>query len=197
MATININLLPEELRSASGGGGMGGDMPPMEALLPMVLAVVVAALIAGVPTLLNMFWLDPRDQAAQATGQQLDADIGKYKAVLRKVKTLSDNKEQLRQQLATLQSVAQGRTPYADMLNELRSLTPEDLWFDSLKTDSAKGEVDLEGEALDYNSVAFFYHNLAHSDFFKNPVLSQTQMSSQGGINLVKFQLNVTMNKPQ
>ncbi|HEY9723056.1 MAG TPA: PilN domain-containing protein [Oscillatoriaceae cyanobacterium] len=197
MATININLLPEELRSGTSGGGGGADLPPMEALVPIVLAVVVAVLIAAVPTLANMLWLDPQDQALQATGQQLDADIGKYKAVLKKVKVLSDNQQELRQQLATLQSVAQGRAPYADMLNELRSLTPEDLWFDSLKTDSTKGTVEVDGDALDYNSVAYFYHNLAHSDFFQDPELGQTEMSSTNGVELVKFQLTVTMHKPQ
>ena len=84
----------------------------------------------------------------------------------------------------------------ADMLNELRALTPANLWFDGLTTDAGKGTMQLTGAALDYSSVAFFQRNLQHSDFFEEPKLGQTQMSAgTNGVSVVKFTIDVSLKK--
>jgi Tfp pilus assembly protein PilN len=197
MTTININLLPEELRPVSGGSG-GGNMPSKEAMLPIGAGLVAAIVLAALPTLFTTMVLEPKAAELSAKDEELTQEINKYNTTLNSLKAIADNKEMLRQQLATLQSVAQGGgVSLADMLNELRALTPANLWFEGLTTDAAKGTMQLTGGALDYSSVAFFQRNLQHSDFFENPVLNQTQMTAnqETGVNVVKFTLDVALKK--
>jgi len=198
MTTININLLPEELRPAAGSGRSGADMPPKEALVPIAIGTVVALAIAAAPTLYTSMVLDPQTQVLTEKDAQLTEEINKYNTTLNSLKAIADNKEMKRQQYATLQSVATGGGPsFADMLNELRALTPANLWFEGLASDSAKGTMQVTGAALDYSSVAFFQRNLQHSDFFENPVLNQTQMNAgqESSVSVVKFTMDIGLKK--
>ena len=197
MTTININLLPEELRPVSGGSG-GGSSMDQGAIVSIAIGVVVAIAFAALPTLISTMYLEPRDAALSARDEELTQEIAKYNTTLNSLKAIADNKEMLRAQLATLQGVASNGGPgLADMLNELRAITPANLWFESLSTDSAKGTMQVQGAALDYGSVAFFQRNLQHSDFFSDPVLGQTQMEG-GDANkpsVVKFTMDITLKK--
>lgn len=198
MTTININLLPEELRPVGGGSSGGGSSLSPEVIGPIAGGLVLAILIAAAPTVYTSMMLDPKVAELSAKDEELTQEINKYNTTLGSLKAIADNKEQLRQQLATLQSVAGNGGPgLADMLNELRALTPANLWFENLATDGGKGTLTLTGAALDYSSVAFFQRNLQHSDFFENPQLGQTQMSTSGqdGVSVVKFSMDITLKK--
>ena len=197
MTTININLLPEELRPVSGGSGGGASMDK-ETLVPIAAGALVAVLLAAVPTLVSSMYLEPRAAELTAQEEELTQEINKYNTTLNSLKAIADNKEMLRQQLATLQSVAQGGgVSLADMLNELRAITPANLWFEGLTTDGAKGTMQVTGAALDYSSVAFLQRNLQHSDYFETPELKQTQMTTgqQSGVSVVKFTMDIGLKK--
>jgi Tfp pilus assembly protein PilN len=196
MTTININLLPEELRARPSGGAIGGvNLPEKDVLVPIGAGAIAALLILMLPGLVTTYYLDPRDQAADQAQSEIEAEINKYNTTLKSLKAIADNKEMLRQQLATLQTVAGGRTPIADQLNELRALTPANLWFDSLKNDTATGKLTLSGSALDYQSVAFFHRNLQHSSYFADPVLSRTEAKEGGkdGPSVVSFAMTLSV----
>lgn len=200
MTTININLLPEELRPISGGGSMGGGgMPEKDVLVPIVAGAIAAIVIGVLPTAFSMIYLEPQAIKLGEDIAALDQEINKYNTTLNSLKAIADNKEMLRQQLATLQSVASGGgVNLADLLNELRAITPANLWFEGLTTDGAKGTMQVTGSALDYSSVAFFQRNLQHSDHFENPVLNQTQMTTSttgGGVTVVKFTMDIGLKK--
>lgn len=198
MTTININLLPEELRPVSGGSMGGGGMPEKDVLVPIVAGAIAAIVIAALPTLASTLYLEPKAAELTLKTEEIDQEINKYNTTLNSLKAIADNKEMLRQQLATLQSVASGGgISLADMLNELRAITPANLWFEGLTTDAAKGTVQVTGAALDYSSVAYFQRNLQHSDFFENPVLNQTAMTAgaDGGVAVVKFTMDISLKK--
>lgn len=197
MTTININLLPEELRSSKSSGAMGGgDGPPKEAIVPLALGAVVALVIGAVPYGLNAFWLDGREASVAEQETAIQQEIDKYNTTLQSLKSIADNKEVLRAQLATLQSVAGGRMSWGDVLNEMRSLTPGNLWFESFKSEAATNKISVTGAALDYSSVAYFHRNLQNSDYFVDPVLSRTEMSTGGnGITVVNFTIDVLVRK--
>ena len=196
MTTININLLPEELRPVSGGSG-GGASYDKDVVVPIAIGAVAAIVIAALPTLATTMYLEPRAAELTTQVEELDQEINKYNTTLNSLKAIADNKEMLRQQLGTLQSVASGGgISLADMLNELRALTPANLWFEGLSTDQAKGSMQVSGAALDYSSVAFFQRNLQHSDYFETPELKQTQMSAgQNGVSVVKFTMDISLKK--
>lgn len=205
MTTININLLPEELRDVRGGGARGGgiSMPTLDAgaVVPIGIGVVVAAVIAAGPTVFDMIYLTPREQAANEAMDAVKAEINKYQVTLNQLQGINANMEFLRSELTTLQSVAGAGTSWGDILNEMRSQTPANLWFNSLKTDPAKGTISIDGGALDYGSVAYFHRNLDHSDYFYEPVLTSTELQDNKttGINTVKFSLSVKvrLTKPK
>jgi Tfp pilus assembly protein PilN len=194
MSTININLLPEEMRgTAKGGGGvsLGGGGIDSAAMAPIGIGLVVAVALGAIPWAANSFYLEPRRAAAQQAEDEVTAEINKYQVTLNQLKGIADNKEYLRSQLATLQSVAGVTSSWGDVLNELRSQTPANLWFNNLKSDQAKSVITLEGGALDYGSVAYFHRNLDHSEYFYEPQLSKTELSQSSGVNVVKFTLSV------
>lgn len=195
MNTISINLLPEELRPGrTGGGNFGGGVPTMdrETMMPIVIGSVVAAALCAVPTLASMFWLDPWQSSVQADMDQVNKEIEKYNTTLKDLDKQSAQRETLRKQLATLESVAGETASWGDILNELRTLTPGNLWFESFKANSDTSEVAVSGGALDYGSVAYFQRNLAHSEYFVNPVLTRTEMVA-GSVPLVKYDMKFTV----
>lgn len=194
MSTININLLPEEMRStgkSGGGASFGGGGIDSAALAPIGIGLVVAIALGTIPSLVSSFYLEPRRAAAQQADDEVTAEINKYQVTLNQLKGIADNKEYLRSQLATLQSVAGVTSSWGDVLNELRSQTPANLWFNNLKSDQAKSTITVDGGALDYGSVAYFHRNLDHSEYFYEPQLSKTELSQSSGVNVVKFTMTV------
>jgi Tfp pilus assembly protein PilN len=148
--------------------------------------------------LIEQLYLAPRDQAAQDADDQLTQEIDKYNTTLKSLEGLASEKDQLRQQLVTLQGVAQAGISWGTMLNELRAMTPGDLWFDKLDTDSISGTLKVTGAALDYNAVAYFHNNLQHSLYFQNPTLSKTntELGAGSGPKLVKFEMGFGLKPP-
>ncbi|MDB5096094.1 MAG: hypothetical protein JWM80_515 [Cyanobacteria bacterium RYN_339] len=195
MSTININLLPEELRSSgkSGGGVSFGGSAGLDsaAMAPIGIGLAVAIAFGAIPWAVGSFYLDPRRAAAQQADDEVTAEINKYQVTLNQLKGIADNKEYLRQQLSTLQSVAGVTSSWGDVLNELRSQTPANLWFNNLKSDQAKSTISVDGGALDYGSVAYFHRNLDHSEYFYEPQLSKTELTQSSGVNVVKFTMTV------
>ena len=196
MTTININLLPEDLRPKGGSGGSG--LPPRDVLVPIIGGAIIAGVIAAIPYFIQTYVLQPWEDDVQSQTDQVKKEIDKYNITLKSIKAMDSQRDQLHAQLATLETVAGAGTSWSDLLNELRSLTPSNLWFDSLKADPSKGQLSLSCEALDYSSVAYFNTNLAHSEHFENPQLGATTMSQgSNGVKLVKFTITVDMKKPK
>lgn len=195
MTTININLLPEELRESGGGSRGGASMPSVDraAMVPIGIGLAIAVVLGAIPYGVQSFYLDNRQKEAQEAEDQVKDEISKYTVTLNQLKGIADNKEYLRAQLSTLQTVAGVGTSWGDILNEMRSQTPANLWFDSMRSDPGKGVISIEGGALDYGSVAYLHRNLDHSDYFYEPTLTSTELqkNSQSGVNVVKFTMNV------
>ena len=193
MATININLLPEELRPGkSGGGSFGAPSFDRATMMPIVIGGIAAVALGASPTLADSMWLSPWVEAVAAEDAEVQADIDKFNTTLNELKNQGERETMLAKQLSTLQGVAGVTASWGEILNELRTLTPGNLWFDTFKADTEKAEISVAGGALDYGSVAYFHRNLEHSEFFANPVLSKTEMTT-GAVPTVKWDMRVTV----
>lgn len=193
MATININLLPEELRPGkSGGGSFGGGMPSMDRaqMMPIGIGLIAAIALGSIPSLARSFWLDPWSASVAEEDAAVQQEIDKYNTTLNDLKKQADTKELLKKQLSTLQNVAGVTASWGTILDELRQVTPGNLWFDSFKADSGASSLTISGYALDYGSVAYFHRNLEHSEYFGDPVLGSTTMVT-GPVPTVKFDMKV------
>ncbi len=192
MATININLLPEELRPGKGGGGMSAPSIDRAAMMPIAIGGIVALVLGATPSLADSMWLTPWTETVAAEDAEIQAEIDKYNTTLKDLQSQGDRENLLKKQLATLQGVAGVTASWGEILNELRTLTPGNLWFESFKADNEKSEITVAGGALDYGSVAYFHRNLEHSEFFANPVLSKTEMTA-GAVPTVKWDMKITV----
>lgn len=192
MATININLLPEELRPGRSGGGSMGNMPTLDraTMMPIGIGLIAAIAIGAVPSVARSVWLDPWSEQVAGEDAEVQAEIDKYNTTLNDLKKQADTKEVLKKQLTTLQNVAGVTASWGTILNELRTLTPGNLWFDSFKADSAAANLTITGYSLDYGSVAYFHRNLEHSEFFVDPALGKTEMVA-GPVPTVRFDIKV------
>lgn len=197
MTTININLLPEELRGSKRSAGPSmPSMPTMDsaALLPIAVGVVAAVVIAALPTLASTLYLEPWSARVAQETTDAEAEIAKYKDVEAQLRTGAASLQNVRQQQATLLSVAGKTTSWGSMLDEMRSITPANLWFNSLKVDKGKDTMTLTGEALDYGSVAYFQRNLEHAKYFIDPILVKTSMATNSnGVSVVAFDIKVAV----
>jgi Tfp pilus assembly protein PilN len=196
MTTININLLPEEMRASGGGASSGGGGTEFnrEAVVPIALGVAAALVIFLAPTLLRSFWFEPSAAELAERESEVQAEIDKYNTSLKDLQSQGERRELLKKQYATLQSVA-GVTPsWGQILNELRTLTPGSLWFEDFKVDSTRSEISIKGGALDYGAVAYFQRNLEHSEFFAGPQLRRTEAQvSNGRTSYVQFELTASV----
>lgn len=195
MTTININLLPEELRpsKAASGTSVGGVSLDPAALMPIGIGAAIALVLFFVPSMLRSLYFDPWAQTLSEQEQEAQNEIDKYNTSLKDLQNQSERLSLLKTQLATLQGVAGVTRSWGEVLNELRTLTPGNMWFEEFKVDSVKSEMLVKGGALDYGAVAYFQRNLEHSEFFAQPQLKKTEVNENGGARFshVSFELLV------
>lgn len=196
MTTININLLPEEMRAGSGsasGGSSGGEFDP-QALMPIGIGLAIALVLFLLPWGLRTFWIEPYEAELAEKDAEVQTEIDKYNTSLKDLQAQGERRETLKRQLNTLQSVAGVTASWGEILNELRTLTPGSLWFDDFKVDSQKSEITIRGGALDYGAVAYFQRNLEHSEFFAGPQLKKTEAQVKGNrTGYVAFELTASV----
>ncbi|MEB3284591.1 MAG: PilN domain-containing protein [Candidatus Sericytochromatia bacterium] len=200
MTTININLLPEELRpsKASAGATVGGISFSVDpsALMPIGIGAMVALVLFFTPSLLRSMWLDPLAEQLAEQEQGAQNEIDKYNTSLKDLQSQSEKLDLLKRQLTTLQGVAGVTKSWGEVLNELRTLTPGNMWFEEFKVDSSKSELLVKGGALDYGAVAYFQRNLEHSEYFAQPQLKKTENEAdETTVKHVKFEL-LTIIRP-
>jgi Tfp pilus assembly protein PilN len=201
MSLISINLLPEELRPQKKAKGSGG-LPSLgsldqEVLKPLLIGGLAFILVGLSPTLADWFWLAPRTASVEAAEAEIAAETTKLQATLDEVKRLDTKKTDLDKQFNLLNVVAGQRSTAAEMLDELRDLTPANVWYTAYKIDNAKDEVTLTGVSLDYASVAFLTRNLEHAKFYAEPVLTSTEKTAEGKqTEMVSFNLTIKSQIP-
>ncbi|MBO9541872.1 PilN domain-containing protein [bacterium] len=186
MKIININLL--------------GDRPP--SLLPsnlnidpeLLLRGIVGAIIALILPLIIGFSVDKLMLGpAVAENDRILRDLGTNKntaSVLRKEK---ERAEALEKDYESLLKLARQSATWKSVLEEVRDLTPTDAWLTRLSIDGGN-KLKIEGKALDYRAIAFFYTNFQNANHFARPVLGSLQSESVGGQAVIRFNLDCDIN---
>lgn len=189
MKPITINLLSAEDRAPS----LGIPLEAAQQLDPALLGVAAAGLVAllGLPPLttaaIDHFLVNPAQDQSDALARQ----ISQNKGAGRQVQQLQADVNSREHDLEELQGLVGQGGAWAGTLEELRSLTPTDLWLTSLI--SKDNHVDLTGEALAYKDVAYFYTNLQNAHHFTTPILHTISMTTVGTQPVVQFSLKVSL----
>ncbi|MBM3258907.1 MAG: PilN domain-containing protein [Candidatus Sericytochromatia bacterium] len=186
MKVLKVNLLPPESKEIAGV-----KLPPYLANLDpgFVFVVVVGSIVSlGLPVLLT--GLVDTQCVAKANATLADQEISLKastadKSKLVKRKTTLEQKEQA---YDALRSRIDRSNPWAEVLEELRMLTPTDLWLTEL---SASGTTfTLRGAALDSRSIAYLYTNLQTARNFADPALKPIEMEP-GEDGALNFEITV------
>ena len=191
MKLLSINLLAPEDRSLSLGLAVDAQQ-----LDPVLIGVIASGLVAvlALPPLVTWAIDTLLVNPATSQSQDLAAQINRNNGAGRKVKELQAEVDARKQDLAELEGIVGQGGHWGSTLEELRNLTPTNLWLTELK--AASDDVDLTGEALDYKDVAYFYTNLQNAHDFAAPVLGTISMSSVGSQAVVGFTLHATIVSP-
>ncbi len=188
MKTININLI--------------GDRPASKLALAPELDIDPGLLIAAVgglagafllPTLIAMvldnFFIAPTN----AEIQQLQQSTTQSRAKSKEIESIQKQAEALEGDYNTLLTLAKQTGAWKTVLEEVRDLTPTDMWLTRLAIEGGS-KLKLEGTALDYRSIAFFYTNLQNAGNFNHPVLGGLQSETMGPQTVIRFTVDCDLS---
>lgn len=187
MKTITINLLGESSSEKLAIPGLDID--------PQILITAAVSLGLGLllPNLANIILQNVMINPAMEQVQQLDQQIGASGNKATKLANVQKEIQALESDYRILLQLTQESGRWKDMLEELRDLTPTDMWFTSL-TVGENTNLKLTGYALDYRAVAFFYTNVQRSRSFARPVLGAIGSSVIDGQPVIQFQVDCDLN---
>lgn len=185
MKTISINLVGERPVSKLA-------LSPEFSIDPMLLVTAVVGLVSAftVPSLLGVaidnFLLNPTSAQIDRIKQSIGANKGRAS----QLGVIQKQAQSLEGDYNTLLTLARQTGEWKTVLEEIRDLTPTDMWLTHLSIESGN-KLKLEGSALDYRAIAFFYTNLQGASHFSHPVLGGLQAEqAQSGQPVIRFTLD-------
>lgn len=167
----NLNIDPELLIK----GGVGAALA---LLLPLIIGFSV-----------DTFLLGP----AIAENERLRQSIGSNTNAGKALKKDQERATALEKDYASLLSLAAQSATWKSVLEEVRDLTPTDAWLTKLSIEGTN-KLKIEGKALDYRAIAFFYTNFQNANHFSRPMLGSLQSESVGGQAVIRFDLDCDIN---
>lgn len=186
MITINVNLLGERAEERIRlpidqdmlvllGMGVGGMILAM--LLPLIVNLVIDGVLISRET---------------AEAERLNSILGRSSG---EVKRISEQRAQLRSleaEYSMLQRIDSQGAIWPSLLDELRSLTPTEMWLTGVHING--NTLTVDAQALNYRAVAFFYTNLQNSTNYADPVLGginsdDAALTKPGARNTIAFQV--------
>ena len=181
---IRINLLP--VRAAAKKETLKAQL---------ALAVVMLVLVGGVVGYLDFSIRgDIEDKLAEI--KRAEDELKKLKDVAAQVEKFKKDSAILEKKLDVIKQLNLGRTAAVYLLDELSNVMPEKLWL--LTVRESKGVVQLNGIAVDHDTIADFMSRMERSALFSQIKLSGTQQEkSKSGIILHKFNVEVQFLPPK
>jgi type IV pilus assembly protein PilN len=170
---VRINLLPVRVSKKKEAG-------------KQQLVLFAVLLVGGVVG--NYLWTSARAGDLQAREQKLartQADIAQLDKIIGEVKSLRTQQQALKDKLAVLDQLKQGRTGPVKMLDELATITPKRLWL--RKMDEKGGRLTFEGTASSIDDVSVFMTALKGSRYFADVELKRTAAKTEQAFRVVEF----------
>lgn len=194
-ALTRMNLLPKELRSASGPRVMAGWLPSRITISPTrVIAVTVAGGLA-----LAMSWPGMAMWRYRAGTQRLRGQLVQMRKMSAQLNTqqqalhvrqaeLDAKHDRLADRQHALLGVRQAGLAASDVLHELARAVPADVWLTNV---SVTGEaVHVIGATREPAAVVALMEALERSGTFHQTTFSSTQRSSQDAQTIYTFDIS-------
>ena len=123
------------------------------------------------------------------------SDTERFKREIGEIDKFKISKENLEKKLAVVKELEGGRKMIVKIMDELSSNVPDKLWLESVR--EGDSNIDIEGVALDNDTVATFMINLERSPYFKEVDLGGIEYTERNKIKLKKFNIRCNIEIPQ
>ncbi len=168
---IRINLLPKKVRK---------EALKSDVVLFLLLLVIALAVAAGV------YFNNGREIAHLKTDlARTKQSIASMEKFYQEYLTLEKQKKEMSTRIALIEKIKEGRALAARILYDLPSLVKESVWIKRFKKDEDR--FDLEGRALENESVSDFVEKLAKIPYAKNVELKSVEDVTDEGMVVKKF----------
>lgn len=178
---IRINLLPRAPRRRFPARQL------VELVVPLATLVVVVIWALALGRQVD----DRRTRIAAA-----EQEIAALRPTVQRVEALDRQIAALRVKQGLLQDLLKQQLPAASVLNDVRLLIPRDVWLTSLSVPE-EGTLNIEGLGLSYYAIAQLMDNLGAGPLFRAVDLTVVQLEKVGAREVVRFQVNARVLKPQ
>lgn len=181
--TIKVDLLPTEKKS------FGID----PAMIVMFLLIVGAA--AGM--LLYSQSLKSKIEAEEQKIEAINAEIKQIETKLPRVEEMKNRIVSLKREIKMIKSLVHDPLRYANLLQEVAILLPENVYLKSLSIDPRGRVVKFDGEAAEVDgrlplaTIAQMMRNFNESAYFRSSTLAATSEIQIGDVRGFSFSLSI------
>lgn len=180
---IRINLLP--IRQLKKRARLKTELLGFSAVLALVLLVLVVGWLALAGKIANL----KDEMVALETKKQ------SYQPILKQIETLKKEKQLVEQKLDSIKTLQAGAMVTVRVLDEVASRTPTSrMWLNSLQ--QSAGRLQLQGIALDNETIAQYMQQLEASEYFEKTELTSSAQTDVAKQKLKSFALTINVIVP-
>lgn len=184
---IKVDLLPTERKK------FGFD-PVIAILIVLIALAVVVFYYFGVK-----LEKDIADKRARIT--RVDQDIVSLQSQLPIIEKLKKENQELENQINTVKSLRYDPIRYSNLLDEISSLLPNNMWLSSLSIEPGQSKVMMSGTAAampgikPLESISGFMKSVQRSKYFRDASLSSTNKGSVTvkGVTYTSYSFGIDM----
>lgn len=185
--TIKVDLLPTEKKS------FGID----PAMIVMFLLIVGAA----AAMMLYSQSLKTKIEAEEQKIEAINAEIKQIETKLPRVEEMKNRIVSLKREIKMIKSLVHDPLRYANLLQEVAILLPENVYLKNLSIDPRARSVKFDGEAAEVDgrlplaTIAQMMRNFNESAYFRSSTLASTSEVNNNGIRGFSFSLTITYDE--
>ncbi|MGV8121528.1 MAG: PilN domain-containing protein [Candidatus Xenobiia bacterium LiM19] len=184
---IKVDLLPTERKK------FGFD-PVIAILIVLIALAVVVFYYFGVK-----LEKDIADKRGQIT--KVDQDIVSLQSQLPIIEKLKKENQELENQINTVKSLRYDPIRYSNLLDEISSLLPNNMWLSSLSIEPGQSKVMMSGTAAampgikPLESISGFMKSVQRSKYFRDASLSSTSKGAVtvNGVTYTSYSFGIDM----
>lgn len=180
---IRINLLP--IRQMKKRQRLKTELLGFSAVFILVLLILAGGWFALSGKIANL-----QDELVTLANKKQT-----YQPILKQIDTLKKEKQMVEQKLDSIKKLQAGAKVTVRVLDEVASRTPTSrLWLSSLQ--QSAGRLQLQGIALDNETIAQYMRQLEASEYFEKTELTSSAQTDVAKQKLKSFSLTINVITP-
>lgn len=180
---IRINLLP--IRQLKKRARLKTELLGFSAVFALVLLILAV----------GWFALAGKIASLQEELVALDKKKQSYQPIIKQIDALKKEKQLVEQKLESIKKLQAGAQVTVRVLDEVASRTPTNrMWLNSLQQSS--GRLQLQGIALDNETIAQYMQQLEASEYFEKTELTSSAQTDVAKQKLKSFSLIINVVAP-